>query len=92
MYLSLAILLANNGITMFLSNVFLGNIALAFLNTFFLLLFAFALRTYEDDNLESFYESVIRFYISAFLSFLFVISAVAIFHLNVSKHDILYLN
>lgn len=92
MHLSLAILLANVGITIFLSNVFLGNIALAFLNSFFLLLFAFALRTYDGDNLESLNESVVRFYISAFLSFLFVISIVSIFDFNVSKYNILYLS
>ncbi|PHJ14586.1 polyprenyl glycosylphosphotransferase [Fervidobacterium sp. SC_NGM5_G05] len=80
------------GITVLLSNAFLGNIALAILNDFFFLLFAFALRAYDDDNLESFNESVVRFYVSAFLSFLFVISVVSIFDFNVSKYNILYLN
>lgn len=92
MHLSFAILLANVGITIFLSNVFLGNVALAFLNSFFLLLFAFALRTYDDDNLESLNESVVRFYISAFLSLFFIISIVSIFDFSVSKYNILYLN
>ncbi len=92
MYLSLAIVFVNIGITVLLSNAFLGNIALAILNGFFFLLFAFALRVYDDDNLESFNESVVRFYISAFLSFLFVISVVSIFDFNVSKYNILYLN
>ncbi|ABS60434.1 sugar transferase [Fervidobacterium nodosum] len=92
MYLSLAIVFTNIGITVLLSNAFLGNIALAILNDFFFLLFAFALRAYDDDNLESFNESVVRFYVSAFLSFLFVISVVSIFDFNVSKYNILYLN
>ena len=92
MYLSLAIVFVNIGITVLLSNAFLGNTALAILNGFFFLLFAFALRSYDDDNLESFNESVVRFYISAFLSFLFVISVVSIFDFNVSKYNILYLN
>jgi lipopolysaccharide/colanic/teichoic acid biosynthesis glycosyltransferase len=92
MYLSLAIFLIDIGIIIIMSHIFLENIALALLNSFFFLLFAFALRSYDDDNLESFNESVVRFYISAFLSFLFVISVVSIFDFNVSKYNILYLN
>jgi len=92
MYLSLAIVFTNIGITVLLSNAFLGNIALAILNDFFFLLFAFALRTYDDNNLESFNESVVRLYISAFSAFLFVIFVISIFDFNVSKYNIFYLN
>lgn len=92
MYFNLAILLTNIGITVLLSNAFLGNVALAILNGFFFLLFAFALRAYDDENLESFNESVVRLYISAFSAFLFVIFVISIFDFNVSKYNILYLN
>ena len=92
MYLSLAIPFIDIGITVILSHIFLKNIALVLLNSFFFLFFAFALRTYDDNNLESFNESVVRLYISAFSAFLFVIFVISIFDFNVSKYNIFYLN
>lgn len=92
MYFNLAILLTNVGITVLLSDIFLKKAVLVILKSFFFLLFAFALRTYDDDNLESFNESVVRFYISAFSAFLFVIFVISIFDFNVSKYNIFYLN
>ncbi len=92
MYLILLGFSSNIGMTVLLSYIFLENIALVVLKSFFFLLFAFSLRAYDNDYLESFNNSVVRLYISAFLSFLFVISTVAIFHLNVSKYNILFLS